>query len=186
MKPQLVSSQTIYDGKIIKLQVDDVRLEDGKIRKREVARHAAAVCVFAYDGEYGYLVSQYRHPIGQYILEAVAGLCEKDEDPRLAAKRELNEETDALCEELEDMGIFYPSPGFTDEVIYLYSARITGFAKGTPDEDEHITVKKYPLSELYRMALNGEITDGKTVTVILKHFAAHWGEKKNEEISPCK
>ena len=179
MKPQLVSSKTLYDGRIIKLQIDEVRLEDGAICKREVARHAAAVCVFAYDSEYGYLVSQYRHPVGEYVLEAVAGLCEKGEDPALAAKRELNEETDAICEELEPLGTFYPSPGFTDEVIYLYAARITGYAKGTPDADEHITVKKYPLGELYRMALDGEITDGKTQTVILKYFARR---KRGEKI----
>ena len=72
MKPQLVSSKTLYDGRIIKLQIDEVRLEDGAICKREVARHAAAVCVFAYDSEYGYLVSQDRHPVGEYVLEAVA------------------------------------------------------------------------------------------------------------------
>ena len=171
MKPRLVSSECIYDGKIIKLHVDQVELEDGRIAKREVARHAAAVCVFAYDDQYGYLVSQYRHPIGEYIEEAVAGLCEKDEDPAVAAKRELNEETDALCEELESLGTFYPSPGFTDELIYLYAAKITGYKQGTPDEDEHITVKKYPLNELKRMALDGTLTDGKTVTVILKFFA---------------
>ncbi len=172
MKPRLVSTECLYDGRIIKLHVDQVQLEDGKIAKREVARHAAAVCVFAYDDKYGYLVSQYRHPIGKYIEEAVAGLCEKDEDPAEAAKRELNEETNAICECLEPFGTFYPSPGFTDEVIYLYAAKITGYRQGTPDEDEHITVKQYPLSELKRMALDGTITDGKTVTVLLKFFAS--------------
>lgn len=172
MKPRLVSTKCLYDGRIIKLHLDDVMLEDGKTVKREVARHAAAVCVFAYDDQYGYLVSQYRHPIGEYIIEAVAGLCEEGEDPDLAAKRELNEETDALCEKIEPLGIFYPSPGFTDEVIHLYAAKITGYRKGTPDEDEHITVKKYPLNELKRMALDGTITDGKTVTVLLKFFSS--------------
>lgn len=172
MKPRLLSSQCLYDGRIIKLCIDDVILEDGKTVKREVARHAAAVCVFAYDDQYGYLVSQYRHPVGDYLLEAVAGLCEKDEDPAIAAKRELNEETDALCEKLEPLGIFYPSPGFTDEIIHLYSAKITGYEKGSPDDDEHITVKKFPLDELKKMALDGTIADGKTVTVLLKFFAS--------------
>ena len=169
MRPEKISSERMFSGKIMNIEKDRVRLENGMEVEREVVRHCPAVCVFAYDGEeYGYLVKQYRYPFDEYITEAVAGLCEEGETAEESARRELNEETDALCENLVSLGEFYPTPGYCDEKIYMFAAKITGFRKGTPDPDEFIEKIKLPLSEIYEMAENGEIKDGKTVAIILK------------------
>lgn len=169
MKPKTISTEKIFEGKIISVQIDDILLENGKPAKREVVRHEAAACIFAYDKEgYGYLVEQYRHAVGEYMVEAVAGLCDEGEEPKETAKRELNEEINALCDNLDYLGEFYPTPGFCDETIHLYSAEITGFKQGTPDEDEFIQIKKLPLEAIYSMIDNNEIKDGKTIAAVLK------------------
>ena len=166
--PETLKSETVYRGKIVTLTVDDVKIETGKTVKREVVKHANAACIFAYDDKYGYLVEQYRHPMGGYVLEAVAGLCEEGEQPAQTAVRELNEETNALCDQVEYLGEFYSSPGFCDEIIYLYAAKITGFRQGTPDDDEVINIRKIPLPDIYKMVGRGEIKDGKTLALLLK------------------
>lgn len=173
MKPQKISTEKVFSGRIVHLDIDTVRLEDGREVKREIVHHADAVCIFAYDGENGYLVRQYRHPTGDYLTEAVAGLIDPGETPEEAAVRELNEETDFLCEKLEPLGQVYTSPGFTDEIIWLFAANITGTKKGIPDEDEFIDVLKFPLTQIKTMAEDGTLTDAKTVAVILRFFAVH-------------
>lgn len=169
MRPERINSEEIFNGKIMKITVDEVRLENGMEVEREVVRHCPAVCVFAYDGEgYGYLVKQYRYPFDEYITEVVAGLCEEGEIAEESAKRELNEEIDALCDKLYPLGEFYPTPGYCDEKITMFAAKITGFRKGTPDPDEFIEKIRLPLKEIFEMAENGELKDGKTVAAILK------------------
>lgn len=169
MKPEKISSELKFDGRIMKIYLDRVKIENGRTVSREVVRHVPAVCVFAYDSEnFGYLVKQYRYPFDEYITEIVAGLCEEDETPEESAKRELNEEIDALCEKMVFLGEFYPTPGYCDEKIYVFAAKITGFKKGTPDEDEFIEKIRLPLSEIYEMADSGEIKDGKTLMTIYK------------------
>ena len=171
--PETIKSETILKGKIITVKIDDVLIENGKTVKREIVEHAKAACIFAYDDTCGYLVEQYRHPMKAYLLEAVAGLCQTGENPADTAVRELNEEADALCQPPEFLGEFYSSPGFCNEIIYLYAAKITGFQKGTPDDDEFVQLKKYPFKDLYQMLDNGEIKDGKTETVLLKFRTRH-------------
>lgn len=168
MNPKTVGSTEIYKGRILDLYLDSVRLENGKEAPREVVRHKKAACIFAYDKTHAYLAEQYRHPMGRYITELVAGLCEEDEDPKDTAVRELQEEINALCKEPVFLGEYYSSPGFCDEIIYMYAAEITGFEKGTPDEDEFVRTKKIPLDDFYRMIDSGEIKDGKTVAAVCK------------------
>lgn len=169
MRPEKISSERIFSGKIMNVEKDMVCLENGMEVEREVVRHRPAVCVFAYDKDgYGYLVKQYRYPFDEYTTEVVAGLCGKGESAEESAKRELNEEIDALCDNLVFLGEFYPTPGYCDEKISMFAAKITGFRKGTPDPDEFIEKIRLPLPRLYEMAENGEIKDGKTVALILK------------------
>lgn len=169
MRPEKISGEIKFDGKIIQVRLDKVKIENGKEVFREVVGHRPAVCVFAYDSDgFGYLVKQYRYPFDDYIVEAVAGLCEEGETAEESAKRELNEETDAICEELFFLGEFYPTPGYCDEKISMFAAKITGFQKGTPDDDEFIEKIKMPLKDIYKMADSGEIKDGKTLAIIYK------------------
>ena len=169
MKPEKISGEVKFDGKIMKMQLDKVKIENGKEVFREVVRHCPAVCVFAYDCDgFGYLVKQYRYPFDEYIIEVVAGLCEVGETAEESAKRELNEEIDALCDDMIFLGEFYPTPGYCDEKISMFAAKITGFKKGTPDDDEFIEKIKLPLEDIYKMADTGEIKDGKTLAIIYK------------------
>ena len=91
MLPVKIESTLKFDGKIMKIYLDKIKIENGKTVMREVVRHSPAVCVFAYDDEgYGYLVKQYRYPFDEYLTEVVAGLCEEGEKPEESARRELN------------------------------------------------------------------------------------------------
>ena len=160
---------TVYDGKILKLEVDKVELPDGTISKRECVRHpggAAVLCVI--DGKV-LLVKQFRYLYGKEIYEIPAGKLEKGEDPLIAATRELNEET-GISADLVPYIKLYPTPGYTDEVIHIYLAincRVGG--KQHLDDGEFVSVCFKPLSEVLSLIEDGEICDGKTVVAIYKY-----------------
>ena len=168
MRPNTIESKEIYKGKILDLYQDTILLENGSEAKREVVRHKKGACIFDYDDDFAYLAEQYRHPIGKPVLEIAAGICEEHENPVSTAKRELKEELNALCGEPVFLGEYYSSPGFCDEIIYMYAAKVTGFEKGTQDEDEFVTTRKIPLETFYRMIDTGEIKDGKTIAAVCK------------------
>ncbi len=164
-----VSSEEVYNGKIVHLFKDTVRLPNGKLATREVMRHPGAVCVvpLTSEGEV-VMVHQYRYPFSCVLLEAPAGKLDPGEAPEVCARRELSEETGAEAGELEYMGEYYPSVAVLDEKIHLYIARNLTFASQHTDEDEFLRVERIPLKTLVDRVLNGEIRDGKTQTAILK------------------
>ena len=170
-------SELIYDGRIIHVFRDAAELPNGESATREVVRHVGAVCVVPLtdDGEV-VLVRQFRYPFGRLLLEIPAGkLDSRDEQPELAARRELEEETGLTCTELVHIGDLYSTPGFCDEVIHMYCAR--GLHRGTahPDDDEFIDTVQLPISTVKDMILEGCISDSKTQTAILKVFIGHFG-----------
>ena len=123
-----INSQTKYDGKIIKLNVDEVELPDGTKSYREYVRHSGGAAVlFVKDGKV-LLVRQFRYAYGKSIYEIPAGKIDSGEDPLCAAARELEEET-GYRPKLVHMIDLYPSPGYTDEVIHIYKAVSAEFAK---------------------------------------------------------
>lgn len=163
-----ISTETIYDGKIIRVERDMARLPDGSEAVREVVRHPGGVGVVAVDREgFVYMVRQYRYPFSKITMEIPAGKLDKGEDPFLAGKRELMEETGLSAGHMEKLGSFYASPGFCDEEIFVYLA--TDLTQGTanPDEDEFIACERIPLEKLIEMIEGGEIKDGKTVIGLL-------------------
>lgn len=163
LKEELVSSQEIFKGKIIRVQVDTVRLPDGNSAKREVVRHPGAVVILPLtDKREVILVRQYRHATGEILLELPAGKRDGGEDPRTCAQRELEEETGYKASELRVLSSFYTSPGFCDELIYLVLAKGLIKGKACPDEGEFIDVLTLPLEKAVRMVLDGEIKDAKT------------------------
>ncbi|MBQ7173654.1 MAG: NUDIX hydrolase [Clostridia bacterium] len=165
-----VSSKPIYDGKVLHLFVDDVKLPDGKPAIREYVKQVNAVAVLPLTKEGEVLcVRQYRYAHEKVLLEIPAGkLDSDDEDPEVGARRELREETGAECAALTFLGGFIGSPAILTEVVCLYLAEGLSFHAPSPDEDEFLDVVRIPLGRLVDMVLSGEIEDGKTQTAILK------------------
>ena len=155
----------------------EVLLPNGETSKRDYIAHPGGVTVAALDENNElYFVRQFRYPYGRVILELPAGTLEKGENPLDAGIRELKEETGAVCSKLESLGEFYPSAGYSDEVIYLYYARVESVGVQELDEDEFINTVKIPLKKAAEMVLNNEIKDGKTQAAVLK-LAAVMGSK---------
>jgi ADP-ribose pyrophosphatase len=163
-----VASQRVYEGRLINLRIDTIRLENGRLVKREIVEHPGAVAIVALDEDDSViLVRQFRKAAERELLEIPAGTLEAGEEPMACAHRELKEETGYRAERLEPIGSFYPSPGYCTECIRLYLA--TGLQKGqsAPEGDELIRTTKVPLSEIPAMVSRGEICDGKTIAGLL-------------------
>lgn len=171
LKETMVSSQTIFEGKIIKVTLDQARLPDGKLASREVVYHPGGVAVLALDEEKNVcLVRQYRYPIQQMLLELPAGKLDHgaEEDRLLGAQRELSEETGLEAGQWTYLGYTLASPGFCDEALHMYLAQELTRKKQHLDEDEFLDVVTMPFDELVRQVMEGEITDAKTVATTLK------------------
>ncbi len=158
-----------FCGRILKLRVDEARLPDGSVATREVVEHPGGVCVAALtEDDRLLMVQQFRYPYGEVLTEIPAGKRDPGEEPLITGKRELKEETGYTAENYTFLGTLYPSPGYFNEVIYLYLA--TGLTAGEtqPDEDEFLEVIRMPLSEAVERVMSGEITDAKTQAAVLK------------------
>ena len=163
-----LSSSPVFDGKIVQVRVDTVRLPDGREATREVVGHSPAAVVVPIDAEDNVvLVRQYRYPVGAALLEAPAGIVEGPEAPEDCAQRELQEETGYLSEDLKSLGRFWSSPGFCTELLYAYVARDLRPSKLAPDADENIQIEKVPLSRVTELVRTGEIQDAKTIAALL-------------------
>lgn len=165
-----VSSELIFDGKVVHLYRDDITLPDGKPAVREYVRHVGAVCVLPLTAEGEVIcVRQFRYPFAEVLLEIPAGkLNFRGEDPEDAVRRELREETGARCEKLTYLGKYYGSPAILDECIHMYLAEELSFGETDPDEDEFLETVRLPLSELVSMSMDGRIPDGKTQLAALR------------------
>ena len=166
---KMVSSQTLYEGKIIKVTLDQARLPDGSLASREVVYHPGGVAVLALDEDGTvYLVKQFRYPIQRQLLELPAGKLEIGEDPEQAALRELREETGASPGTFQSLGELYPSPGYCGEIIRMYLARKLTFGEASLDEGEFLNVERMDFARLVELVLSGEIRDAKTIAAALK------------------
>ena len=176
-----LSSELLFDGKVVHLYKDDIELPDGRVAFREYVRHIGAVCVVPVTAEGEVVcVRQYRYPLADVILEIPAGkLDSKDEDPEEAVRRELREETGAVCGRLTYLGKYYSSPAILDERIHMYLAEELTFGERELDEDEFIEVVRIPIEKLAEMICNGEIIDGKTQSGVMK--ALYILEKRKKE-----
>lgn len=164
-----LSSETIFDGRILHVRRDTVRLPDGGEAFREVVDHPGGVCILALDDEgRALLVSQFRYPYGKVLRELPAGKLEYGEDPREAAIRELKEETGAVAGEFRSLGELYPSPGYCGEIIRMYLARDLTFGETHLDEDEFLNLERIAFDRLVEQVLSGEIRDAKTIAAVLK------------------
>lgn len=168
---RILSSSTIYDGKIVQLKVDRV-VEPGKITAtREVVHHPGSVVVLPRFEDGGVLlVRQFRYAAGQSLWELVAGGMEGRESVRHAALRELLEETGYRARLIIPIFEFYPSPGILTERMHLVEARNLTFTRAEPEADERIEVKKFTKAELHKMFASKKILDAKTLIGLLWLF----------------
>ncbi|SNX55386.1 NUDIX hydrolase [Thermoanaerobacterium sp. RBIITD] len=165
------NSDKIFNGKIINLRIDNVVLPDGKTAKREIVEHPGGVSILAVNKNGKILmVKQYRKPAEKIMLEIPAGKLDPGESPEVCAKRELMEETGYIANNLKHIFSFYPSPGFSTEILHLYLA--LEIEKGEPhrDDDEFLEVYEYGLDEIKNMVMNGEIEDAKSLIAILYYI----------------
>ncbi|TCT25652.1 ADP-ribose pyrophosphatase [Melghiribacillus thermohalophilus] len=165
-----IESETIFEGKVVQLQVDRVKLPNGKESHREMIKHPGAVAVIPVTSDNKIvLVEQYRKPLERSLVEIPAGKLEEGEPPEKTAHRELEEETGYLASEMTYITSFYTSPGFADEIIHLYLA--TGLKKadeplGT-DEDEFVEIMECTLEEAQKLINEKKIYDAKTAYALL-------------------
>jgi ADP-ribose pyrophosphatase len=159
----------IYRGKILDFHVDKAELENGRAVTRECVDHRGGVSVAALtENNELYFVRQYRYPYQEVVLELPAGKLEQGEDPFEAGKRELREETGVTGKNYVDLGKLYPSPGYTNEIIYLYACRADTRGADDLDEGEFLEAEKIPLKKAVEMVMSGEIMDSKTQVLVLK------------------
>jgi ADP-ribose pyrophosphatase len=167
--PTLVSSSTVYTGRVFSVDVDELRMPDGLITRRETLRHPGAVCMLPVTTAGTLLmVTQYRHAAGRRLLELPAGTLEAGEPPADAVLRELQEEVGMTAATVQPLGGFYVAPGYTSEYIHLFvcSALTPSVLPG--DEDEDIEVQEVSASEALSLIEQGEICDAKSVIGILR------------------
>ena len=164
-----LTSEVIFEGRVVTLTKETALLENGKTATREVVHHHGGACIVPYfeDGTIC-MVRQFRYAMQQELWELPAGKLEQGEDPFEAAKRELEEECGLTAEHYTSLGEFYPTVGYDTEIIYTWVA--TGLTKTHMhlDADEFLTPDRVPLQKAYEMVLSGEIKDGKTIAGVLK------------------
>jgi len=160
----------IYSGRILKLQLRYVELAGGRRHLREIVEHRPGAAAVAVDHEGRVLlVRQLRPAVGRAVLELPAGLIDPGEQPLDTARRELEEETGFVAEQLELLVAFYTSPGFTDELIHIYAANGLRETAMRHDEEEEIEVVRMPLAAAIEQVMRGEISDAKTVAGLLAY-----------------
>ena len=165
----MLESREIFNGRVIRVTVDKVQLEDGTTSTREIVHHHGGACILPVDADGSVtMVRQFRYAFGEEIWELPAGKLEKGEDPRDSGLRELREETGLIPGVFESMGVSYSSPGILAERIYLYFAKDLKQGPTQPDDGEFVETVWIPYQELMDMARRGEIVDGKTLAGLLK------------------
>ncbi|MDQ0418131.1 ADP-ribose pyrophosphatase [Croceifilum oryzae] len=168
LEEKTISTQSIFKGRVISLQVDEVELPNGNTSNREIVKHPGAVAVVAITPEDRIiLVRQFRKPLEKTIYEIPAGKRESGEDPQVCAERELEEETGYRAEKWDHLVSFYTSPGFADEYLHLYQADELSKGQVNLDEDEFVELVEWTLPECLQAISRGDICDAKTVAAIL-------------------
>jgi ADP-ribose pyrophosphatase len=175
---RVVESRVLHRGRYLTFRIDTVERADGTRVERDVAIHPGAVAIVALDDDdQVLLVRQYRSPAGRVLLEIPAGTLDVDpatgltEDPELASRRELEEETGYRAGTWRKLAAFWTAPGFASELMHLYLATDLSPAHPDdrlgPDEDEHLRLERLPFPEAVEAALAGGISDAKSIVGLL-------------------
>tara|TARA_B100001750_G_scaffold178444_1_gene146766 strand:+ start:529 stop:1107 length:579 start_codon:yes stop_codon:yes gene_type:complete len=163
-----IGTKRIYEGNIINVRVDTVRMPSGRDATREIVEHSHAVCIVPIDNEGNVvLVRQYRKPAEDALLEVPAGGVEDGEISEEAVLRELQEEIGYTADHLEHLSSFWVAPGWATEYMHAYLATGLRESRLDGDEDENIEVVRLRFDEAVSMLKTGEINDGKTIAALL-------------------
>ena len=169
-KEKTVKENYLYKGKILNLRKDDIILPDGKSAVREIVEHSGGSTVYCEKDGKVLLVKQFRYPYKEEIWELPAGKLEPNEDPKDTAIRELEEEGGIKAENAELMFVVYPTPGYTEEKIYIYRAIGLTETNTRLDDGEFLKSEWFDKATLKNMIDSGEIKDGKTLIALLSQL----------------
>src|ERR1700744_1071601 len=178
-KARVVSSKTVYKGKVFSVTADQVVEPGGVTARRDVIRHNGSVVILAVDHSRNptdpdiLLIRQYRHAAEQFLLELPAGRIEPGEKLIPAAKRELIEETGYRAKKWSHHVRYFASPGFLSEAMNVLLAEELTLGEAAPEDDERIEILMTPLSEVMRLIHAGKILDGKTLVGVLLYASLH-------------
>jgi ADP-ribose pyrophosphatase len=166
---KVISSQLIYEGQIVRLHVDTVRLPGGHEATREIIDHSNCIAVVPVDTETNniLLVEQFRLPTGKALLEIPAGGIEPGEDVETAVCRELREEIGYLPKTVERLGGFYSAPGFCNEYLHLYLATNLTPSRLHAEDTDSIKVVRVPVEQIPELISSGKICDAKSIAGLL-------------------
>ena len=166
-KATVKSTTEVYKGRIFDFVTENLKLPNGRHTEMAFIRHPGSTAVVPLlDDNTVVMEVQYRHPVGEYLLEIPAGTLEPGESPLNCAKRELMEETGYSAQELVELGKIHMIPAYSDEEIHVFIARGLTPAKQNLDPDEIIEVVTYPLAKAVQMIDAGKITDALTILSI--------------------
>lgn len=161
---KILASEKVFDGRVVKLFIDDVRLPDGRQARWERVAHPGAVGIVPLlDDATVLMVRQYRHAVGGVLLEIPAGKLDSPESPLETANRELAEEIGKKAGKMLKLAEFYNSPGYADEYFHLYLARELADEEGEPEPDEFLEVEAVSLGRALDMVSSGAIRDAKSI-----------------------
>jgi ADP-ribose pyrophosphatase len=167
-KAKILESRMLYEGRVFSVRRDRV-IEPGGLRvDRDVVVHSGSVVLLPVfrNGEI-LLVRQYRHSVGRFLWELVAGRIEAGESPRAAARRELVEETGYTARRFRKLMDVFPTPGFLSEHMVVFACTDLTAGVAQPEADERVEARRFTLRELERMMRTGRLRDTKTIASVL-------------------
>ncbi len=168
LREEVLGSEVVFQGRLLTVRVDHVRLPDGKETTREVVAHPGAVAMIPLlDAEHVALVRQWRTPAGRALLEIPAGTLHPGEDPRACAERELMEEIGYRPRSLTPLCTMFLAPGYSAEKIHLFLAEDLVPEKLPQDDDEHMETVILTWEEIDDLLLRNELADAKTLSGLL-------------------
>jgi ADP-ribose pyrophosphatase len=167
MVERTLSTERIYEGKVISLRVDQIERNDGHRSERAIVEHPGAVAILAWDGERLAFVRQWRHAVGSTLLELPAGTLDPGEEAIATARRELAEESGLAADEWQRGPRFHTAPGFCDEEMHLFLATGLHEIEATAPDDEAIDREWLELPDALAAVEDGRLTDAKSIVGVL-------------------
>ncbi len=168
---QQVFSRNIYSGHVVNLRLDEITLPCGKTVIREIIEHNGAVAIIALDDDDNVLlVKQYRYAAEKMMLEIPAGSIDPGETPEATVKREMQEETGYLPDNVKKLGGFYSAPGFATEYLHIFLATELVPARLFAEDTDEIELVRVPLDRIKGMISSGEIEDAKSIAGLLMYL----------------
>jgi ADP-ribose pyrophosphatase len=166
---ETIATTEIYNGQLLNLKVTEVKLPNRQTASKEIVEHPGGVAVIPYQQGKVTLIKQFRKAVEETLYELPAGLLEAGEDPLGCAQRELEEETGYRAACLEKVAEFYTSPGFTNEVLYIYLATDLTKYETQLDKDEFIELEEMSVEDIKNKLFTGQFKDAKTI-IGLQHL----------------